>query len=257
MLVSVRRALRLSLLAVASCLCLAAGVSAKPSKVPGWKTQVHKAKPLSILLVGNSHLLMPGFMKRVRKQLRSNWRRPFRIRVIAEIGTTLTKSRRKPETKQALRSAMWDIVVLQESTTAFMTTHGRRNYMASVKWFRKFKPTNTKILLWQTWPQGARHALYHRRGVWGRWFKNPPKHPKQLFSWIRRGTLRAANANAAYISPIGKCWMALPRARRPYAGDRYHPSKRGLSFVAVILARSIIGTAKSDVRSNPVVGNCP
>ena len=172
--VSVRLTLRLSLLSVASCLCLATDVSAKPSEVQGWKTQAQKAKPLSILLVGNSHLLMPGFMKRVRKQLRSKWRRPFRTRVIAQVGTTLTKSRRKPETRHALRSAKWDIVVLQESTTAFMTTHGRRNYMASVKWFRKFKPAQAKILLWQTWPQGARHALYHRRGVWGRWFKNPP-----------------------------------------------------------------------------------
>ena len=109
-----------------------------------------------------------------------------------------------------MRAKAWDVIVLQESTTAYMTNHGRKNILAAVAWFHNNKPAASKLLLWQAWPQGASHALYYRRGVWGRWFKNPPKNPNQLFSWISAGAIRAAVANYVFISPIGHCWMSLP-----------------------------------------------
>ena len=126
---------------------------------------------------------------------------------------------------------------------AFMTKHGRRNFMTAVEWFDKNKPDDAKLLLWQPWPQGASHALYARRGVWGRWFKNPPRNPKQLFSWISDGVKRAADKRELVISPIGHCWMSLPKRKRPYAGDDYHPSNRGLTFIAKTLASSVQATA--------------
>ncbi|MEM9028106.1 MAG: hypothetical protein AAGC70_07030 [Pseudomonadota bacterium] len=223
-------------------------------------TGAQSKRTLSILFVGNSHILMPGFMDRVVRRIKatSNRRRAIRTRMIAKIGTTLTKTRKKSETLRVLRSARWDVVVLQESTTAFMTRHGRRGFRSAVQWFRKHKPPGAKLLLWQAWPQGARHALYHRRGVWGKWFKNPPRNPKQLFSWISTESKRVAEANATYISPIGSCWMSLPLKKRPYSRDRYHASPRGLSFIAKVLASSILATADGQ-RTKPhrVKGMCP
>jgi len=200
---------------------------------------------------------MPGFIKQVRKRIRAKSSRTLKLQTIAKIGATLTRTKAMKGVEKILRSKKWDAIVLQESTTAFMTKHGRKNFMSAVKWFRKRKPTGAKLLLWQTWPQGASHALYHRRGVWGRWFKNPPRDPDQLFSWIETGVKRAARANASFISPIGHCWMALRSAKRPYARDDYHPSTRGLAFVAKILAGSIVAVAQTMPRPGSVVSNCP
>ncbi len=225
---------------------------AQPTKPPQWRTEVHRAGPLSALFIGNSHLLMPGFAKQVRERIRNQSRQNAKIHIVAKIGTTLTKTRRKKDTKRILRSRNWDVIVLQESTTAFLTPHGRRNFAMTVEWFKRNKLSGSKILLWETWPQGHRHALYHRRGVWGRWFKKPPRNPKQLFAWIATGTQRAAKANAAYVAPIGQCWMRLSPAKRPYAKDHYHASRRGLRFVAGILANSVV-TVASDSAAKP---NC-
>ena len=229
------------------------GISVAPTAASS-----ERAGPLSVLFIGNSHLLMPGFMKQVQRRLKgkSAKGRPIKTQTVAKIGTTLTKSRKTAKTRNALRGTQWDVIVLQESTTAFMTGHGRQNYMAAVKWFRQNKPPGTKLLLWQTWPQGARHALYGRRGVWGKWFPNPPKGPKQLFSWISTWTDRAAEKNGAFISPIGSCWMGLARRKRPYARDAYHPSPKGIRYIAEILARSVISVADAGGETR-VRGACP
>lgn len=217
-------------------------------------------RPLSVLLVGNSHLLMPGFTKRLMRNLKGADKphRTVKLGVIAKIGTTLTKSRKQKNTRRQLMATAWDVIVLQESTTAFMTKHGRHNFQRAVDWFQKHKPAKSKLLLWQAWPQGARHALYARRGVWGRWFKNPPRNPNQLFSWIASGVHRAANKHDLAVSPIGYCWMRLARRKRPYAGDAYHPNGRGLTFIARILASSIVATADGRTGNETrIVGECP
>ena len=207
----------------------------------------HAKKSVSVLFVGNSHLVMPGFMKRVERRIAKTYK--LNKRVVAKTGWTLGQARREAGTSAALKSRKWDVIVLQESTTAFMTSHGRRNFMASVAWFRRNKPAGAKLLLWQPWPQGASHALYRRAGVWGKWFKRPPKSPKQLFEWIATHTSRAAKTNGARIVPIGRCWMRLPRSKQPYASDDYHASGRGLTFIARILSRSVVA-AKSTGRSD-------
>lgn len=225
----------------------------KPTKKPASPT-------LSVLLVGNSHVLMPGFLKRLKRQLRAKMQRgqQLQLRSIAKIGTTLTKSRKQKETLKILRSTPWNVIVLQESTTAFMTGYGRRGFMLTVKWFRENKPKPSKLLLWEAWPQDRGHALYSGRGVWGKWFKKPPKSPKQLYSWINTVSTKTALANMAGIAPIGGCWMRLPRKKRPYSRDRYHASVRGLTFVAKVLASSIVATAhgQKDDKAG-VVGACP
>lgn len=213
---------------------------------PSWLSPAYAKSSLSVLFVGNSHLRMPGFMPRVERRLRARY--ALRRRVVAKIGWTLSRARKQAATRQALRSQKWDVVVLQESTTAFMTKHGRRSFAATVRWFQKNKPAGTKLVIWQPWPQGATHALYRRAGVWGKWFKNPPKNPKQLFSWISQTTARVAKANAARIAPIGRCWTSLPRAKQPYAQDDYHASGRGLTFIARILSKTIVA-AKSGAGS--------
>ena len=220
-------------------------------------TENSKARELSVLLVGNSHLLMPGFAKRLKRQLKAR-QRLKKFEIVAKIGTTLTKSRRKASTLKAMKSAAWDVIVLQESTTAFMTNHGRQNFMSAVAWYDKNKPAGAKLLLWQPWPQGSSHALYARRGVWGRWFKNPPRNPKQLFAWISKGVKRAADRHNLVISPIGHCWMSLAKRKRPYAGDDYHPSIRGLNFIAKTLASSVAATAAGQGGDKARrIGGCP
>ena len=231
--------------------------NAKPPDGGAWRTTTKLARPLSTLLIGNSHILMPGFLKRVRTRIRAKTGQTPKLRTLAKIGTTLSKTKRQSNTASVLKSKNWDVIVLQESTTAFLTGHGRRSFMSAVKWFNAHKPEGAKLLLWETWPQGARHGLYHRRGVWGRWFKNPPRNPKQLFSWIEKGTGGAARANASYVAPIGSCWMLLKPAKRPYARDRYHASTRGLTFVAEILARSVVATAQMQAAPGQVAGACP
>lgn len=234
-----------------------ASTQAKPLDRDDWQTKVHIVRPLSVLLVGNSHLLMPGFLKRVRRRISAKTDRVASYRTVAKIGTTLSKSRRRSVTKRILRSEKWDVIVLQESTTAFLTPHGRRRFMSAVEWFDQHKPAHARLLLWETWPQGRRHALYHRRGVWGRWFKNPPRNPKHLFSLIKEDTTSVAEAIDANIAPIGRCWMRLARAKRPYAKDNYHASRKGLTFVAEILARSVVATAQTSSLPGRVRGSCP
>lgn len=230
-----------------------APTQARAAQTPG----NNEKRELSVLLIGNSHLLMPGFAKKLKRQLAEGDRK-VDMKIVAKIGTTLTKSRKKAATRTAMRSKGWDVIVLQESTTAFMTKHGRRNFMSAVEWFDQNKPGNSKLLLWQPWPQGASHALYARRGVWGRWFKNPPRNPKQLFSWISEGVRRAADKRELVISPIGHCWMSLPKRKRPYAGDDYHPSNRGLTFIAKTLASSVQATASDQQATNTRrIGACP
>lgn len=225
---------------------------AQPSNSTQWRTEIRRAEPISALLIGNSHLLMPGFAKQVRRHIRKLTRLEPKIHVVAKIGTTLTKTKRKKDTRRILRSRNWDVIVLQESTTAFLTSHGRSSFASTVEWFKRNKPQHSKIVLWEAWPQGRRHALYHRRGVWGRWFKNPPRGPKQLSARIATDTERAAKTNAAYVSPIGRCWMRLSPAKRPYAKDHYHASRRGLLFVAGILASSVVSVAGE----SPVKPSC-
>lgn len=248
----------LAITVLATCLVLPSlAAHGKPSDVGTWRTTTKVSRPLSALLVGNSHILMPGFLKRVRKRIRAKTGRTPKLHALAKIGTTLSKTKRRSDTESVLKSKQWDVIVLQESTTAFLTGHGRRSFESAVKWFNARKPDGAKLLLWETWPQGARHGLYHRRGVWGRWFKKPPRNPKQLFAWIEKGTNGAAQANASYVSPIGSCWMRLKPAKRPYAKDRYHASTRGLTFVAEILARSMVATAQMKAAPGEVAGACP
>ncbi len=214
------------------------------AKPPLPHQQPRSSAVLSVLFIGNSHTLMPGFTTRVVSALAARAGRRARIqtRTIAKIGTTLTRQRRVAATRAAMQSRIWSAIVLQESTTAFMTKGNRSTFLKTLRWYNNHTPAGSKLILWEPWPQGPRHGLYRRVRPWRNWFPNPPKNPEVFIRLINQTVRRAADVFPKIrIAPVGSCWMALPRRKRPYAGDDYHASVRGQRFIARILARTILG----------------
>ena len=95
--------------------------------------------------------MMPGFAEKLKRQLVAGDLK-IDIRIVAKIGRTLTKSRKKAASPTAMLSKGEEVIVLQETTTAFLTKYGHRNLMSAVKWFDQNKQGNSKLLLWQPWP---------------------------------------------------------------------------------------------------------
>ena len=76
-----------------------ASTQARAAQTPG----NNEKRELSVLLIGNSQILMPSFATKLKRQLVAGDLN-IDIRIVAKIGTTLTKSRKKAASPTALLS---------------------------------------------------------------------------------------------------------------------------------------------------------
>ncbi|MEO0730618.1 MAG: hypothetical protein AAFY64_09575, partial [Pseudomonadota bacterium] len=85
---------------------------------------------------------------RLRAQYRDGT--TVRVRRVGFNGARLSQFVKRPSVQGILAKDHWDVVVLQEATASFLTPALRRQFKASVKWFRTRLPPETRVVLFQT-----------------------------------------------------------------------------------------------------------
>ena len=177
-----------------------------------------QAKPTRILFIGNSLTTATDIPGRLVKLARAMGR-PAEAQTVADDGYSLADHLRDGRALAAIRKGGWDLVVLQQGTSA--RADSRAELVES-----------TKRLAAAIREAGARPALYM---VW------PLADRKQEFPDAIEAYRAAAAAVDGLLLPAGEAWLrALAKDRRlRLYGDAIHPNSVGSDLIVLTLYLSI------------------
>lgn len=176
---------------------------------------------MKVLFIGNSLTAFNNLPERVQIIAEAAGHE-LAVRSVVGMGYSLEDHWEKGEALRAIRSARWDVVVLQQgpSSLALNQVHLR-------EWTSRFDAVIRE--------QSARPALYM---VW--------PEAAQPGSWnaVSDAYTRAAEAVAGMLFPVGEAWRAA-WSRDPtlelYSGDGFHPSELGSSLAALVIFQQLFG----------------
>ena len=184
---------------------------------------------LRVLFIGNSHLQVKNVPAQVRARISTKYNN-VQIRMLAVGGARLSDFVDRPDVVAALQKSKWDVVVLQEASVSFLSGSGRRVFHESVDWFLRRIGSDTRVMLYQTWPwqTGSR---YYRSAAIGE---------KAMWKLMRAEYARAGLNARITIAPVGKCWVQSAHKQSFYSSNGNHASVAGSAFAAKIIARTIV-----------------
>jgi hypothetical protein len=212
-----RRCLALAIMMIISCQAGPALATEKPDRA------------FRVLFIGNSHVLVNNVPEHVRGRLQAEKGRT-EVRAIARGGARLISFTINPDVETLLRTMRWDVVVLQEASASFLTMAGRLSFHRAVDWFVRRLPSETRLVLYQTWPW--------RNG--SRYLEKTPFSSADMWRTMQREYARYAGRQDLTIAPVGACWVNVADQSPLYSHDGNHATVAGSSFAAGVISRTII-----------------
>jgi len=193
------------------------------------KSSARLPQPLNVLFIGNSHLFVNNVPARVRGHL-LNANDKVSIKTFAKGGARLVRHANNPAVRDALQRTNWSVVVLQESSAAFLSRKGRQRFHEAVNWFVRNTPSTARIVLYQTWPWRAGSRFLRRRGA----------NPSEMWRVMQLEYAAVARQHPHIsIAPVGPCWMSSSKLVSLYSPDGNHASVAGSELAAAIIADTI------------------
>ena len=119
---------------------------------------------LRVLFIGNSHLQVKNVPAQVRARISTKYNN-VQIRMLAVGGARLSDFVDRPDVVAALQKSKWDVVVLQEASVSFLSGSGRRVFHESVDWFLRRIGSDTRVMLYQTWPWQTGSRYYRSAAI--------------------------------------------------------------------------------------------
>jgi hypothetical protein len=184
-------------------------------------------RTLRVLFVGNSLTIcndLPGLVQ----AMAAAGDRKVRVHAVTVGGASLEDHWQDGRARQALGSAPWDYVVLQQGPSSLPESQANLREWA-VRWADLARRHGAAPALYMVWPfQGQENG----------------------FALVSQSYRAAAEAGKARILPAGEAWReALSRegAPRLYTGDRLHPTLAGTYLAALVITRELTGVRPGSV----------
>jgi hypothetical protein len=176
---------------------------------------------LDVLFVGNS-LTAANDLPAVVASLSHG---AIAYRTIAPGGVSLEDHWTLTGAREALESASWDDVVLQQGPSTLPESASNLREWA-VRWADAIRARGARPAVYEVWPDSA-------FGV------------RLSFPAVIRSYRAASDAAGALFLPAGEAWRAAWRrnARLPlYGPDGFHPSKLGTTLAALVIVARLTST---------------
>jgi len=184
------------------------------------------APKLQVLFVGNS-LTAANDLPAVVAWL-SHGRITYRT--VAPGGVSLEDHWSLTGAREALESAPWDVVVLQQGPSTLPESAANLREWA-MRWADAIRAHSARPALYEVWPDSA-------FGV------------RLSFPALVRSYRSAAIASRSLFLPAGEAWQAAWR-RRPrlalYGPDGFHPSRLGTTLAALVIVARLTATPPSRI----------
>ena len=182
-----------------------------------------------VLFIGNS-LTHTNDLPAMVRVLAESAGTPLVTGMIAPGGVSLEDHWADRDTRAAVASGRWDVVVLQQGPSALPSS--RANLVEyAVKWATAIRAAGATPVVYMPWPESYRMSA---------------------FDSVSRSYREAAEAANAALVPGGDAWQAVWR-RDPslalYGGDGFHPSPLGTYVVAVAAWSRLTGRPASEAPS--------
>jgi hypothetical protein len=184
-----------------------------------------------VLFIGNSYTSVNDLPSVFAKLARSGGRR-VETRGDTQDGSTLANHADSTSTTDAVNSAKWNVVVLQEQSEIPAIPQLRQQQMspAAGKLVTMIRGSGAQPLLFLTWA--------HRRG----WPENGRSDYSTMQSAITDGYLAVAREQRAPVAPVGEAWRTLVGQEADpglWQGDGSHPTTTGTYLAACVFYASI------------------
>lgn len=193
---------------------------------------------MKVLFIGNSYTLYNDVPAQVQRLARDAGL-PMEVVMQAEGGATLEAHEARPTTQEALASGGYSHVVLQEQSTRPL--HDRALFLRSLSRLasKAVGAGDCQLLLYQTWPRKAGHAVY-RSGWSGR-------TPQRMLDGLAeaygqaRDELTQQGMDVA-VAGVGASWVRS-LSRHPslelYDTDGHHASPAGSHLAALTITAAL------------------
>ncbi|MEL8056927.1 MAG: hypothetical protein AAGK66_12280 [Pseudomonadota bacterium] len=202
-----------------------------------------ETRDISVLFIGNSYTFQHDIPARVKglAPVRDGVRVRYKTALIADGGVNLIKYVDDPRVMRTLAREDWDVIILQDRSTAAFYQKERAEFDAALKWFKaRAEEEGADLILFETWPRRTGHPFYRASPEAG---FSPPRHQADMARTIRSTYARGAESVSARVAPVGTCWMQADAINDLYADDGSHASQRGADLTARVLENAISGEA--------------
>jgi hypothetical protein len=203
--------------------------------------------PCRVLFVGNSYTYV-NQLPSTFELLAYAGDRSVEVEMVADGGESLADHVGSEDVKEALRSAKWNIVVLQEESVIPASQGLRQSqmYPAARELVDEIRAAGAQPMFFATWA--------HRDG----WPENGLRTYASMQSAVDAGYTEIARDLHVAVAPVGDVWAAAlaeaARARRLpglWVADGSHPTRRGTYlaacvFYAAIFQKSPVGLPYRD-----------
>jgi hypothetical protein len=174
---------------------------------------------MKVLFIGNSLTAFNNLPERVQI-ISEAAGHEVAVRSVIGMGYSLEDHWKKGQAVKAIRSAKWDVVVLQQgpSSLALNQVHLR-------EWTSRFdaviREQSARPALYMVWPEAARPGS---------------------FDAVSEAYTKAAEVVRGMLFPVGEAWRAA-WSKDPtlelYSGDGFHPSKLGSNLAALVIFQQL------------------
>ena len=190
-----------------------------------------------VLFVGNSYTYQHDVPDLVRRA--SLPEHSFETGLVATGGQNLITYIDSERLQTLLDTEDWDVIVLQDRSTAAFYAKDRVDFERALVWFRQAADEEgASLILYQTWPRREGHRFYSaeaRRGF------SPPRDQAQMSDQLIAAYRRGAKTANSTVAPVGECWMKQENVNTLYAADGSHASEAGAKLAARVIANTLVG----------------
>jgi hypothetical protein len=191
---------------------------------------------LRVLFLGNSFTRQHD-VPAIVSALAAGQGQTFAPAMITRDGARLADLAADPAVEDIVRLPVWDVLVLQDHSTAALSEARRAASDAAIREFAAM--TDARIVLVATWPRARDHALYARDGM--------PETPEAMNRLTASHYATAARAVSGRVAGVGHAFLAIDAARPDaglHAADGYHASAEGARLAASVIAAAILRAAE-------------
>lgn len=195
--------------------------------------------PSRVLFVGNSYTYQHDLPELVRRASQPG--QSFETGLVAAGGQNLITYVDSERLQTLLDTEDWDVIVLQDRSTATFCAKGRADFERALAWFRRAADQEgASLILYQTWPRRKGHDFYSTEAPRG---CAPPRDQMDMLEQLIAAYARGAKSTKARIAPVGECWMKQGETDHLYAEDGSHASAAGANLAARVIANTLAGKA--------------
>ena len=196
-------------------------------------------KSINILFVGNSYTFynnMPSIVTKISQSINSEY--ILNTHQITFGGATLERHWKKQEALNEIKKGKWDYVVFQGQSTSMLWNGGVKSFDTHLKKFSdEIKKTNTKIILFSTWPRQKNNSYYKKSAL--TYSKALNQIQKQYYKFAQK-------YNTGIVYTGTPFYKANEMGIETYSNDGSHPNLNGSYIVALSFVKNFFPNISID-----------